>query len=480
MALEDIGYLKKHSIKESYMFFVDSGNRNRNMNPHPSEYIVQFSAPYKYVFALEVLDASIPRTQYAVDEHNNKFVYVKNGDLVEKEIPVGDYTDLKFIQIFNETLEGEITISNKSVPGDEKSKFIFESLDEFEIIRDLSTIRTVIGFDLQGLKDEPYPSMYSYKDTQIFGSLYTSDVREIVAYEGPLNVGIYEEISNDECLSQQFKISSENVGDIHTIEIGLVENRNVKFGYIIVDSGGNEKTGGQIDVLSSEISGTITIPTSTIYFPEDTYTLMIFGPKDTNNNPINNFKIAVNQDENEDELKIGNFTGNVTTYLNQSTIIPQKSMCINVTTTNRLHKIEAPGIYSLIGDRYCILRCPEIEQHMYRSKSYESNTMGLAKFTLAVMGYGETRMDFSAPVREFHPIGKLTQMTFRFERPDGSLYNFRGINHTITFNIRYYTPLQDQEFNFFPLNPNYDPNNFRFIQNNTYDDESDTSSETSR
>ena len=106
--------------------------------------------------------------------------------------------------------------------------------------------------------------------------------------------------------------------------------------------------------------------------------------------------------------------------------------------------------------------------------------MGLAKFTLAVMGYGETRMDFSAPVREFHPIGKLTQMTFRFERPDGSLYNFRGINHTITFNIRYYTPLQDQEFNFFPLNPNYDPNNFRFIQNNTYDDESDTSSETSR
>ena len=67
MAMEDVQYLKDHSTKESYMFNVDSKDRDKDTYYSPAEYAVKFSAPFKLVYSLEVLDASIPRTQYGVD-----------------------------------------------------------------------------------------------------------------------------------------------------------------------------------------------------------------------------------------------------------------------------------------------------------------------------------------------------------------------------------------------------------------------------
>ena len=140
-----------------------------------------------------------------------------------------------------------------------------------------------------------------------------------------------------------------------------------------------------------------------------------------------------------------------------------------------LYEITAPGIYSLIGERYCMLRCPEIEQHMFRSRSYEKYTVGLAKFKLAVMGYDDSRFDFaSLPPREFHPIGKLSQLTFRFERPDGTLYNFRSINHTVTFVVRYYEPIQEITLEDNSLVPRYNPNYFQYLQQKADDTESES------
>ena len=156
---------------------------------------------------------------------------------------------------------------------------------------------------------------------------------------------------------------------------------------------------------------------------------------------------------------------------------PEKSLGVIIETKERPHTITPPGIYSLSGDRYVLLRCPEIEQHLYRSRGYERYTMGLAKFKLSVYGFDETRFDFvKLPTREFHPIGKLTEMTFRFEKPDGSLYNFKGLNHTITFSLRYYEAKQYEEFTEYSLNPNYNPNFLEFVQHGS-ESESDSDSD---
>jgi hypothetical protein len=168
------------------------------------------------------------------------------------------------------------------------------------------------------------------------------------------------------------------------------------------------------------------------------------------------------------------YVGNKLKIVDSSSVAvkEKQSIIFRIETNERPNIVTAPGQYSLTGDRYVILRCPEIEQHLYRSRSYERYTMGLAKFKLSTYGYDDTTIDFAKiPVRTFHPIGKLNNMTFRFEKSNGELYNFRGLNHTLTLAIRYYTPIQRGEFTNFQLNPNYDPEYFRSIQNDESSDE---------
>ena len=131
---------------------------------------------------------------------------------------------------------------------------------------------------------------------------------------------------------------------------------------------------------------------------------------------------------------------------------------IDATVEFKKSELEAPGIYNLTGDPYLQIRCKEIEQHLFRTRAYEKYNAGLAKVQLGIFGYGNERFDYSSfPPREFHPIGKLTKMTLRFERPNGQLYDFKGLDHNITIVIRYWV-IKKAQFNTQILNPAYNPN----------------------
>jgi len=126
-----------------------------------------------------------------------------------------------------------------------------------------------------------------------------------------------------------------------------------------------------------------------------------------------------------------------------------------LTTVQEVYSLVPPGIYNLLGDRYIVLRCKEIENHImsslksfnginpdtetFEEKQYET---GIAKFKMSVVGFREERFDFNTlPPQEFHPIGKLSSLTFAFENQDGIPYDFKGVNHTITMSINYYKPI---------------------------------------
>jgi hypothetical protein len=112
------------------------------------------------------------------------------------------------------------------------------------------------------------------------------------------------------------------------------------------------------------------------------------------------------------------------------------------------------------------MKCPEIEEHLYRSLSYSKFTLGLAKFRVDNVGINSERLSITKlPVREFHPIGKLAKMSLRFETNKGTLYDFKGVNHNIVFAIYYYEPVQKN----FPqgslLNPEYKMNYIDYLYN---------------
>ena len=123
------------------------------------------------------------------------------------------------------------------------------------------------------------------------------------------------------------------------------------------------------------------------------------------------------------------------------------------------HRIISPGMLYLLNDKYILLRCPEIENHLYRSLAYTKYNLGLAKIRINSYGYNEEKTSFlKVPLREFHPIGKLMKLTMRFETSKGELYDFKGVNHVMVLVIYYYEPIQEKVFQNSILNPEYKGN----------------------
>lgn len=118
--------------------------------------------------------------------------------------------------------------------------------------------------------------------------------------------------------------------------------------------------------------------------------------------------------------------------------------------------VYSPGMMYIIGNKYLILRCPEIEEHLYRSLAYSKYSMGLAKIRINSYGYNDEKTSIlKVPLREFHPIGKLAKITLRFETNERELYDFKGVNHNIVFAIYYFEPRQDNIVHASILNPEY-------------------------
>lgn len=140
---------------------------------------------------------------------------------------------------------------------------------------------------------------------------------------------------------------------------------------------------------------------------------------------------------------------------------------IRIVAKDEYHMMVSPGTYNFIGERYIVLRCKEVEEHCYRSLAYSKYFLGLAMFRLGLVGLSDNRQATTStvniPIREFHPIGKLAKLTFRFETVKGKLYDFKGVNHTITLALRYLEAEQQETFSKSILNPNYTGNIIEYM-----------------
>ena len=181
----DVAHLKKHGHKESYIFYVDSQFRDKDMYQTPSEYTITFDSSFKNVYALEILDASIPRTQYSIDTHNNTLVLFYGYGNSEYTIIVepGDYNDLQLIEELNlqfNKLSISIEIGNVSDPGDKKNTFRFISRTEFTLNMEKSTIRTELGFN-EYVKASDFNILYDtqYFDNKIVNKQYFKAIQSI-------------------------------------------------------------------------------------------------------------------------------------------------------------------------------------------------------------------------------------------------------------------------------------------------------------
>jgi len=131
----------------------------------------------------------------------------------------------------------------------------------------------------------------------------------------------------------------------------------------------------------------------------------------------------------------------------------------------RRWKLTAPGVIYLDGEPYVKLRVPEIEDFLSsKAAGYGTYNTGMAMFKMSGRNMAtHLRFDFyNITHRPIHPIGKLSRLTFRFERLDGKLYDFKGVNNYMLLSVKTYMPTPKLRFQGSTLNPEYDPDVMRY------------------
>jgi len=339
MSIEDIDFLKNNSIKENYLFIVDSKNRDYLRYPDPNYYEVVFNVPFKNVIGFDIMDTSIPRTMYSVDKYNNSFYFYIANSATDTLVANGLDTNNTNMDIFTKL---DMTLGNYTI-----QTFLLN----FNTIMNAKTV------------DDP---------------INVSSPIQIINYSNP------PELTN--------KIT-------FTCKKPFILN--------------------MYDSTLAETLG---------------------------------FSLNIKQEDDNIKYKyIRKYEGNAKN-------LRYYHSYYNVKTGN--YEITSPGIVFFIGEKYIVLRSPEIEGHAFGSLAYTNYNLGIAKFKVNSTGYNDEKTELSKlPIREFHPIGKLSKITFRFETSAGNLYDFKGVNHMITYVITYYRPLLTIQNEFKPiLNPNYKNN----------------------
>jgi len=509
MPIEDVDYLKQNSIKQSYIFLSDSAERNRVAHPTPSEYVLNFSQPFTNVIGLEVIDASIPRTMYNVDVINNKvaFYIFKTAPATDAappqfkvtEVDIGEYTIQTLLPKLTEALHmhpgddsslPEVTITAESLsnPPDVRSTVRFTCPYPFALnMPQNGTLGTgwmseTLGFDLLPsiAESRVTPLKRRYEAPWTEGTIFKSvdldpDVAlgtERTVFEGPR--GVIRNIrftSPTKKISQKFTVDANGylTGIFVAFSSALSEVPSATTVHFAITTGATAPSASATALASGTIAisyidgglSDATMPALTqpvLLVPSVTYWLVLTCT-DSNIGVFYNDVIG----------EVGGFL----TPSSIDTADVTYHMAARVVVSDPYHSIIAPGIFSLVGPRFLLIRCPEIEENSFRSLAYNKHFIGLAKIRLGVVGYSENRLDYSTvPTREFHPIGRLSRLTLRFTLPDGSLYDFKGVNHTVTFAVHYYEPAPKVRFEQSVIQPNYNGNIMEYLFNQE-EDESD-------
>jgi len=411
--MEDAGYLKKYGKEESFLFVVDSQKRDMYADPNPSEYTIEFNAPFKNVIGIELLDATIPRTEYTIDDTYNTLVYSTSVDDTKKTVtvPPGDYNLLQLAEAMNPLLENGLVLAPETAPYTQTARAVFTCPNSFTLYMNESSIRNALGFP--GVQ-----KLYESTNT---------DAVQTNAFKGPFPGSTVFRIETGIVVRQPVTITDEGLPSAIVVYADPETSSTITAR--IVDADGTVYGTATIDPTvtpDAVVENPVTVLAGSSYYLE----LESSGGAD----------VFINTS--------GDGIADVETAATSEgpwTVIEEDSACAcQIFVDVMQHAIVSPGIVDLTGPRYIMVRCPDVESRLHRDRAYETFYAGLGMVKLGANGYMQQRFDFvSFPARRMtSPIAKLSKLTFRLEKADGTLYNSRGINHTLLVVIRYYAGIE--------------------------------------
>lgn len=465
--IEDISYLKENSENDSIAFYIDSGERNKKYWPTPSEYSVSFQQPFKYVYGFDILDASIPTTQYNVTVKNNRIALTLLSVPEGVALSSAEYhiKNLSWSKEYRELFESlDKTRSLLILPNivdlyniRALSNSLTKTTTEFYVYVQYEIDNVPIVLKTNQLAEEFF--FFEFGDKKYAIGITFNNIIDIISYANyslvwdPINgskIFYYERLKLDEITYDLIYNRGEYLMRVENVREEMV------IGNYDITTIRNELNNlfAEKDI---EIETTTPIETkqSKYKLTSSSKIIILNGLLSTVKDNIGFSELPTNEDRDFYQmLEVGDN--------------PHVYMAI-YDPFFEVYKLEAPGLVNLFGERYVILRIKEIEDHLLGSYSYIENSPGMGIFKLASSFNDVTnlRFDYISLVKKpFHPIGKLSKITLRFETAKGELYDFKGVNHQMLMVIKFMVPTQKFTFSRSLLNPNYDPNFMKYMANN--------------
>lgn len=223
MPIDDIQYLYKNNVKENIVLLIDSNKRDKKRWRSPAEFVVEFPEPFKNVYGVELLNASVARTMFTIDKHNNKLSiltnnYVEkahNGDINEYKytditLSITDYKDAnkmmdelsnvlenasdQFDKTFSSITAVEVQDTSTDITTKQFLKFT-SSKTPFIVNRRISSLNKTLGFSL--LADEVDDNSYKILKNCINTDIVSFSTIHIDQHEQILFTDIYSVSPSD-------------------------------------------------------------------------------------------------------------------------------------------------------------------------------------------------------------------------------------------------------------------------------------------
>ncbi len=461
--MDDVDTISKFGIDETYIFIADSSKRDTSVFPTASEYDVQFNSQFRNVVKFEVLQASIPRTDYLIDETECSFAYAINqpknintwkqdiaGNIRTANIRPGDYNFSQLVEEMNRVLQETsnafsdtvtLRVSPTTNPSEISNKMTITSSGPFTLLGDQSTIKSTLGFGDPVIPNRTdystvpgYNSNFPNGASNVFLSAQTivPGAQQYNTFVGVFPPGISTSISGiytGQTLRQYFVAPAAGVPssitgyfkDTGTAPAGgFVVNLNIK------NSTTNTTiASGNIKSINDDLTPSVTTGLTVLSnFVQGESYYVEFTPGTAGTSNVN----CTNLWHSEPNLPAvpGSYI-----QINGVTVFPGQLFSVDVVAGAFGNSLVSPGIVNIKGARYLKIRCLELETLIYKDRVGEPSTAGVGIVNIIGYGFAEARYSFSSiPITPFHPIGKLQKLTFRIERPDGTLYNSNGVDNT--------------------------------------------------
>lgn len=454
----DVDFMKKNYEEHSIVLTIDSSSRDAKFYPHPNNYVIPFDEPIKEVIGFEILDVAMPVTRYTIEYTNNIFcagVFFPVAGYSVTDIYSAIENYLQFSDVFTEVFDA---VASGNI-------FVCLNASNFSTLKKAST-NINIGTNLIMLVEE-----LTVSKTKTADHIYYIQQHDIWTTK---TVGDYH---YDSVRNILYSFTDHlYVSDDRALQVARTFHQStVKFDFYIYLSC-NVISEGNYDgtkLLSYMNANPVIDISRTNISPDTIHTTDWFDAVEEGDASITmKYKWSFNCeyyfffDMNKSTIRenIGFQEINL-----EQPFVYKTNQRIYISSQESLQNqyLVSPGLVVLQGAKYIILRCPEIESHVLGKYSTLKQTPGIAMLKLAdVNSVTNLRLDFTNIIRRnFHPIGKLSRLTFFFYDKNGMLYDFKGVEHNLLISIKYYAPKYIERPIHSTINPNYDPDILKYEMN---------------